>query len=201
MGLKVLIAEPHDVLLTGLRAIFEKDARVSCIYEATNEKDLQAQLAKILLDLVVVDQSLITKFAILPRKRFVVLADKPSLALLKATFQHEGRGYLSTNASAELLRTMLCPANASFFIEPTLVPWILEQIFSPEESLLQEELLTPREKEIVSLLREGYNHPAIAKHLGIAETTLRTHMKNIAKKCEMKTPYSKLTFLHTSEKN
>jgi DNA-binding NarL/FixJ family response regulator len=185
MGLKVLVAEPHDVLRIGLLAIFEKDERVSYTYEVTNEEDLYTHLSRHQLDLLVIDQSLVTEVTLFPRHKFVILAEKPSIEHLKATFRHDGRGYLSTNVSAELLCTMLSPAENSFLIEPTLVPWILEQIFGPEEMFLQEDLLTPREKEIVLLLREGNNYPTIAKKLGIAETTLRTHMKNISKKSDV----------------
>lgn len=182
MGLKVLVAEPHDALRIGLLAIFKKDERVSQTDEVTNEEDLYAHLSQHLIDLLVIDQSLVSDITLLPRHKFVILAEKPRIELLKATFRYNGRGYLSTNASAELLHTMLSPAENSFLIEPALVPWILEQIFSSEESFPQEDLLTPREKEIVLLLRDGDTYPAIARKLGIAETTLRTHIKNISKK-------------------
>ncbi len=44
--------------------------------------------------------------------------------------------------------------------------------------------LSPREREIMSLLREGIDRRTIAQQLHISETTLKTHIKNISRKRE-----------------
>lgn len=128
MGLNVLIAEPHEVRRVGLRTVFLQDARVSNVYEATDDESLKALLHCCHLDLVVINQSLITEITALPRQNFVILAAESDMAVLRAAYEHNARGYLSVNVSAELLRTMLHPAENSFLIEPTLVPWFLDQI-------------------------------------------------------------------------
>lgn len=42
--------------------------------------------------------------------------------------------------------------------------------------------LTPRQRQVVRLLAEGYTCPRIAAKLQIAERTVRTHIENIAAK-------------------
>lgn len=184
MGQSVLIAEPCELLRIGLRTIFVEDARVSHIHEATTNESLNKQLRSCLLDLVVINQTLADDVMSLPRGNFVILAAELDMAILKAAYKHGARGYLSENVSAELLRTVLDPSENSFLIEPVLTPWVMECIFGDTYSSIKEELLTPREKEIISLLRAGLDRPTIAKHLCIAETTLKTHIKNIARKRE-----------------
>lgn len=185
MGQSILIAEPCELLRIGLRTIFAGDQRVSTIHETTTGQGLERQLRSHEVDLVVVNQSLITDMAHLPMGNFVILASKMDMAILKAAYKHKCRGYLSENVSVELLRTVLDWNEYAFLIEPSLTPWVMDRLFGKTFATLNEKLLTPREKEIVTLLRDGLDRPAIARTLCIAETTLKTHIKNIARKREV----------------
>lgn len=42
--------------------------------------------------------------------------------------------------------------------------------------------LTPREKEVLGLVAGGESSPAIARHLGLAEGTVKAHLANIYRK-------------------
>jgi DNA-binding NarL/FixJ family response regulator len=186
MGQDILIAEPCELLRTGLRTIFAEDQRVSSIHEIATSKDLETCLHSYEVDLIVVNQSLITDITCLPMGQFVILTSKLDSAMLKAACKHKCRGYLSEQVSAEFLRTVLDQAEDTFLIEPNFASWAMADLFSNafSFSMFNEGLLTPREKEIVALLREGLDRPTIAKTLCIAETTLKTHIKNIARKRE-----------------
>jgi DNA-binding NarL/FixJ family response regulator len=46
----------------------------------------------------------------------------------------------------------------------------------------KEAALTPREKEILGLVARGESSPAIARHLGLAEGTIKTHLANVYRK-------------------
>lgn len=182
MGQNILIAESCDLLRTGLRTTFAEDQRVSNIHEATTGKALEMQLRNHKVDLVVVNQSLITDVSHLPIGNFVILTARLSITMLKAAYKHKARGYLAESVSAELLRTVLDYTENAFLIEPGFTHWIMDALFGGAFPMLNEALLTPREKEIIVLLREGLDRPTIAKTLCIAETTLKTHIKNIASK-------------------
>ncbi|BCL80801.1 DNA-binding response regulator [Ktedonobacteria bacterium brp13] len=183
MSLKVLIAEAQEVLRIGLRSILTSDTRVSEVHDVRDERNLHLYLANNKPDLVIVNQNLLADISILQTKNFVILAVEPNITTLKAAYEYGARGYLSVNVSAELLRTLLRPSKDAFLVEPTLVPAVMEFVFDKQiPAVPNETLLTPREKEIVRLLRKGYDRSSIARQLCITETTLKTHMKNIAKK-------------------
>lgn len=182
MGQNILIAEPCELLRIGLRTIFAADQRVSNIHEAMTNRGLELHLRNHGVDLVVVNQSLITDVTRLPMGNFVILTSKLDMGILKAAYKHKGRGYLLEQVSADLLRTVLDRRENAFLIEPSLMPWIMDGLFGNTFSTLNEELLTPREKEIIALLRDGLDRPTIARTLCIAEATLKTHIKNIARK-------------------
>ena len=57
--------------------------------------------------------------------------------------------------------------------------------------------LTPREVEIVRLLRKGYSNKEIAQELGIAVTTVKWNMTNILGKFEVQSSRQLLAFLAT----
>ena len=57
--------------------------------------------------------------------------------------------------------------------------------------------LTPREKEIVRLVRKGYSNKEIAQELGIAVTTVKWNMTNILGKFEVQSSKQLIAFLAT----
>jgi len=182
MGQNILLVETCKDLRTRLKNIFKEDQRVSHIYEADTRKGLEVQLHNRKVDLVVINQALITDIMSLPEGNFVVLTSKLDMAILKAAYKRRARGYLSENISEEFLRNSLDYHEKAFLIDPNLTPWVMDKFWGDAFLTLNEKILTPREKEIVALLRQSIDRPTIARRLCIAEATLKTHIKNIARK-------------------
>jgi DNA-binding NarL/FixJ family response regulator len=182
MDLHILIAEGQGVLRKGLCTIFERSKFAVSLYEAVSEQELRVQLCQRVFDLVVVNQEFISDMKILPARRFVVLAAKLDMAILKGAYMQGALGYLSSGITAEMLLEVLDSTEKSFLIEPSFTPVLIEHIFEVRNAFIQEELLTPREREVICLLRQGLDRSSIARRLSIAETTLKTHIKNIARK-------------------
>ncbi len=57
--------------------------------------------------------------------------------------------------------------------------------------------LTPREAEIVRLIRKGYSNKEVAQELGIAVTTVKWNMTNILAKFEVQSSRQLLALLAT----
>lgn len=184
MKLSILIAEPRDILRKGLRAMLHTDENAVNIYEAITLAEMQSYLETNMIDMIVINQSLINNSVSLPRGRFVILASKLDMSLFCTARELGARGYLLENTSAELLRTTLFLKEGAFLIEPTLATEIIDNLTRNARYPVQEELLTPREREIVELLRQGINRSAIAEQLCISMATLKTHIKNISRKRE-----------------
>ncbi|HLG62476.1 MAG TPA: response regulator transcription factor [Ktedonosporobacter sp.] len=179
----VLVADPCELLRIGLRTIILENIPISNIYEASTRESLKTLMQSYALDLLVVNQSLITDVSMLPQDKCVILTSEPDIRFLRAAYKYGIRGYLSDKVSPDLLRIVICSSEETLLIEPSLMSWIMENMFGGAFSSVKEELLTPREREIMSLLREGVDRPTIAKRLCITEVTLKTHIKNISRKC------------------
>jgi DNA-binding NarL/FixJ family response regulator len=182
MELAVLIADPSDILRAGLRLILMNDKRVTQIHEAATKEELHTQLRTKSLDLIVVNQSFITDMLMLPRRRFVILTAELDIDMFQRAYNHGARGYLLENTSAELLRATLCLEEKNILIEPALAAYIMDYFFSGLRFTVQDNLLSPREREVIELLREGIDRRLIAKKLHISDTTLKTHIKRIRNK-------------------
>jgi DNA-binding NarL/FixJ family response regulator len=182
MELIILIAEPREILRTGLRTIFANDKRVVQIYEARTQRELEQHINSRSFDLVVVNQHLITDISLLPRGQFVILTPELDIAWFQEAYEHGARAYLLENASADLFLATLSCREGAFLIEPHLATYIIEHISSDTRFAVNCDLLTPREKEIVDLLRKGVDRHTIAQQLCISDATLKTHIKNIMRK-------------------
>lgn len=193
MSIGVLVAEPDDRLRAKLRTIVAEDTHVTSVYEATNEANLTRQLLSLRIDLLVTNQILITNIGAFPLGDFIVLAAEPDIAALKKAYLHQARGYLSMQSSPKMLQYLLEQKERVFTLDPLFIPWAMEYLFRSPLAGIKESLLTPREREIVEHLRKGYNRPEISDLLSISESTLKTHIKNIARKREI----DPSTFLET----
>lgn len=187
MGLNILIAMRHGVLQVGLQAIFNGEPQVSNVYVVASEKDLQAALRHNHLDLVVVNQSLSTDFAMLRGTKFAILVaepDKPAIALLKAAYEHGACGYFSSNASAGFLYALLSAEAQSFLLDPTVGAWLMYDVLGRSPLSISNKSLTSREKEIISLLYEGKDDLSIATSLHITKKAVERYIKNIRMKSD-----------------
>lgn len=180
--MNIIIVEPCEILRMGIKCTFAQDKRVSNIHESTTIQDMKRQITNHDPTLTIINQSLVTNVGDLPKGNFVVLATTLHMETLKAAYKNGARGYLSENVTAELLHAVLNVPEGSFLIEPTMTPKIIANLSGDIHLSIQDDLLTPREREIVELLRMGIDRTTLAKKLHIAETTLKTHISNIARK-------------------
>jgi DNA-binding NarL/FixJ family response regulator len=193
--LNLLIAEPCDLPRTGLCTIFQNDERVEHVYEAATKEDLQTCLRTSSFDLVIANPSLMTDLTMLPRGRFVIVAEAFDKMAFKMAYTCGAKGYLLYTTPAEILRTTLDLAEGGFLVEPILSVEIVKDLSSQSRFAIKEELLTRREREIVRLLREGVDRHTIAQQLYISEATLKTHIKNIMRKRRKNSDSSALCLL------
>lgn len=184
MELKVLVAASSDILRAGLRTLLTEDKRIVQVYEAATKEEVQAQMRSNDPDFIVINQSLITDMTFLPRGRFVILAAKFDLETLQKAYKYGARGYLLENTSAELLRATLYLQNGAFLIEPAIASYTMDYFVHGLHFMIRDELLSPREREIVKLLRDGVDRRTIAKQLCISETTLKKHIQHIKNKSD-----------------
>jgi len=155
--------------------------------------DVMQQLALIILETVIVGGALITTINLLfiavklpknQRRISVLVFGAYHLGLMGVILVVMFAGWLQPGPQrlAQLL------ANGSFLILFNLFPLIWMYRFRPLEPVTDTEKfgifgITPREKEIISLIQEGKTNQEIADSLFISIATVKDHNHNIFKKC------------------
>lgn len=180
-SLRIVIATPDDIIRHGLKSILVDDNRISNIYEVKNNEMLRFYLKKEDLDLFLIDQDMINDLSHFLSRKIIIFTMNPNLSILQAAYKCKVRGYFSFHASKEVILKAL-DDSIDFILDPSLSSWIMPYLNNNSQILLEDIPLTRREREVDALIREGLNRRAIAERLVISESTLKSHLKNIAKK-------------------
>lgn len=189
MGLHLLIADPRELVRKGLQTLFVTIEVVDTVDEIDTSKKLNQYLATHQrVDLVIVHQSLITTFTLLPDGHFVVLADKLDQGNLLTAFDKGAIGYLSENPWSQLLLITLQIAQeggeSAFLLDPAITPVLLDRARNNTNPSTSIDTLTTREQEVFLCLRRGLTDAEIARELCITQPTVRTHIGSILRKLQ-----------------
>jgi two-component system response regulator NreC len=191
--IRVLIADDHTIVRSGIRLLLETEPDIHVIGEAIEGSQavmladsLQPQV--VLMDIAMpgmdgLEATLQIK-ARWPEIYVLVLtmhrSDDYFFEMLKAG----ASGYiLKGSETSELIQAVRTVARGEVFLYPVmarkLVRDYLELIEGGDSSV---SALSPREKEILLLLADGFSNKEIAKKLVVSLSTVHTHRNNLMKK-------------------
>jgi two-component system nitrate/nitrite response regulator NarL len=129
----------------------------------------------------------------------LIIEDVPSTAVLMLTVSEEAedlsaalrngaRGYLLKNVEAEYLNSAIKKAVAGDpVIAESMTAKLVMQFRSGHNQVISSdrEKLTPRERETMVCIYRGESNKEIARHLDVAESTVKIHVQNILKKLNL----------------
>lgn len=186
---KVLIADDHTIVATGVEAILNNQEDVSVIGLASNGEAVLNFIEKKSVDLVLMDINMPVMNGIdctrklkkkHPHIKVIILTMYNRAKYIQELVDAGADGVVLKNNTGKELRTAIARvrSNGQYF----------DSIHEFEEDKSKEKIipLSPREIEIVILLSEGLLNNAIAKRLHISEHTVKTHRKNILRKSKVK---------------
>jgi two-component system, NarL family, response regulator LiaR len=118
----------------------------------------------------------------LPATRVIVLTSFTEDERLLPAIQAGAAGYLLKNvAPAELARAVRAAHAGEALLDPVIAARLVEAIAQPAGAPATEKL-TAREQEILALIARGFSNKRIARELGIAEKTVKTHVGHVLSK-------------------
>jgi len=201
--IRILLAEDHRILREGLSAIFSGEPELALVGEAEDGREAIAQARELQPDLVILDLSMpringLSALAeikrVAPAARVLVMTVHRTEEYVFKAIEGGADGYLLKDASAsELLLAVrsvmggdryLCAAVASQFVTAFLQAkggrnGARKPAPAPRSPL---ETLSPREREVLKLIAEGYRSRAIGELLCISEKTVEKHRANLMRK-------------------
>lgn len=191
---RILIADDHEVVRSGLRAIIDTRADWIVVGEATNGEQAVALALETRPDVVVVDYSMPLMNGLEVSRRLKSLRSRSEVLVLT---MHENeellteailagvRGFLfKSDARKHLLSAIEAlmdrrPYFTSVLLEKLLHDYQLNKLNKPDM------LLTSREQSVVQLIAEGHTNRSISVILQLSVKTVETHRASAMRKLGM----------------
>jgi DNA-binding NarL/FixJ family response regulator len=184
--ISVLIAEDHTLVREGTREILEREPDLSVVAEA-ERGDLALTLIRGMTpDVALVDLRLPGLSGIETARqvaeaglatRVVILSAFDDEEYVVAALDAGAAGYLTkTIPSAELVDAVRRAHAGEVVLQPALAARLASRMRRRTPRL------SPREQEVMRLLRRGMPNKTIARDLGISERTVENHLRHIFEK-------------------
>jgi DNA-binding NarL/FixJ family response regulator len=182
--IRVLVVDDHPVVRRGLTDLLASVPDIEVVGSAGDGDAGVTLVGTLDPDVVLMDIEMPTVDGVEATQRIGATAPRTAVVIL-TTFADRARitraldagaaGYLLKDAEpSELIDGIRAAAAGSTPISPRAASRLAEQPDGPIP-----ESLTPREREVLTLLADGLANKQIARRLGIAETTVKAHLTRV----------------------
>jgi DNA-binding NarL/FixJ family response regulator len=192
--MRILIADDHGIVRSGLRLLLERQADLEVVAEAADGAEAREIAIREKPDLAILDVRM-PKLTGLQATR-EIKQQAPDVAVLILSMHDDERylfealkagasGYvLKTQADTDLLDAIRAVERGEPFLTPAAQQALIKDVL--ERGTDGEEELTPREEEIVKLVAEAHTNKQIAEILHLSEKTVENHRANAMRKLGMR---------------
>jgi DNA-binding NarL/FixJ family response regulator len=191
---KILIADDHGIVRSGLRMLLERHGDIEVIAEAADGATARDIAIRERPDLAILDVKM-PKLTGLQATR-EIRAQAPDVAVLILSMYDDERylfealkagasGYvLKAQADADLLEAVRAIERGEPFLAPSAQRALIKDVLGEGE--VRSDELTPREQEVVKLVAEAHTNKEIAEILHLSEKTVENHRSNAMRKLGMR---------------
>jgi DNA-binding NarL/FixJ family response regulator len=189
--IRVLLADDHAVVRTGIRQILEYAEDIKVVAEADNGEEAQRLIAEHVPDVAVLDIQMpkasgieVTRWVRAKHRQvgILILTAYDDDPYVFAVLQAGANGYvLKTASPAEIIQAVRDVHAGKSALDAAITHKVLERIAHQSEQP-QVEPLSARELEVLTLVAQGYTNKAIGVQLGISDRTVQGHLAKIFNK-------------------
>jgi DNA-binding NarL/FixJ family response regulator len=197
---RVLIADDDDLMRAGLAELLSGDPSIDIVGQAATGREAIEQCRRHEPDVVLMDVRMPDLDGIAATQELAQVAPAVRVLIL-TTFEQDDYifGALRAGASGFLLKrtrpeTLIAAVHTIAAGDSLLSPSVTRRVIDrmaqqptpnlTDQSRLEE--LTPREREVLGLIARGLSNREIATALVVEESTIRTHVKRILTKLDLR---------------
>ena len=193
--IRVVVADDHHIVRQGIHALLEKTPDIEVVGEAQDGREALEAVTRLEPDVLVVDISMpyLSGIQVAERlqttrfhTRIVILSMYSDETLVRQALNKGAVGYLlKRSVSEELLIAIRAVSRGETYLSPEVASLVLGDYLSGKglagsESLFEK--LSPREREVLKLVAEGYASREIAELMTISVKTVEKHRANLMSK-------------------
>ncbi|MCK9539510.1 response regulator [Dokdonella sp.] len=193
MAIRVILADDHQLVRAGLRALLESLADVTVLAECSDGSEALEAVARLQPDVLLLDITMpgmngleVARRVprVSPSTRVLVLSMHASPEYVSQALRAGIAGYLIKDSAVEELRTALDAIAAgrpylSPAISETLLHGFLRTGRPPAQAGAELERLTARQREVLQLIAEGHATRHIAARLHLSVKTVESHRSQV----------------------
>lgn len=201
-SIRVLIADDHAVVRSGLRSILESEDDIEVVGDAADGHQALEAAQELLPDVILMDINMGDWDGVtatrrvrnsVPSCRVIVLTNYDEDNLVFSSIRAGASGYLLKEVSGhQLTNAIRTVADGFSLIYPSVARRVLDEFgrlrggsVAPANDDQGYSDLTPREREVLKLVASGRANKEIGTELGISERTVKTHISNIFSKLQL----------------
>ena len=195
--LRVLIADDHEVARKGIRSVLEDRPGWQVCGEAKDGREAVELANELKPDVLLLDigmpnlNGLDAARQILsadPEARILILTIHDSEQVVREVLSAGARGFLlKSDAGRDLIAAVEALQNRRTFFTPKVAQMMLDGYLRPydDRESSHQQVLTPREREVIQLVAEGKTTKEIANALSLSVKTAETHRTNLMRKLDL----------------
>jgi len=183
---RILLVDENPIFREGLTMVIQSQPDLLVLAQAENAEDALSQFRRIRPDVTIMGQRLPdvsgTDALIAIRKEspravvMMVSSSNRDMDVRRALNAGATAYVLKNTPKAEMLRVIRWVSEGRKHIPSEVASTIAEH--------LGQEELSPREISVLRLIRDGHRNKQVADRLGVAETTVNFHIRNIVEKLQ-----------------
>jgi DNA-binding NarL/FixJ family response regulator len=211
-SVRVLLVDDDDLMRAGLRAVLSSDETIDVVGEAADGRVAVSTVRTLRPDVVLMDVRMPDLDGISATREVLASSPGTKVAIL-TTFEQDDYIFGALNAGAsgfllkrtkpeELIAAIHTIAEGDSLLSPSVTRTVIERMAGQPvtDSAAVERLdqLTPREREVLELISRGLSNGEIAAAFVIEESTVKTHVKRILMKLQLRDRVQAVIFAYES---
>jgi DNA-binding NarL/FixJ family response regulator len=208
--MRILLVDDHILVREGFESLLNSQPDFRVVGQAGSVAEAIVMARQLCPDLILMDFGLPDGTGLDATQ--AILAEQPEIKIVFLTIHEEddrlfaairsgAKGYLLKNVSGAKLLTFLRRTEQG---EPAISPDMASRILAefsrlepPRRERLETDQLTLRELEVLKELASGASNREIADHLMIAENTVKSHVRNVLTKLNLRNRREATAFAHS----